>query len=44
LNRYVLEPRGVTLPDSRTGFLGVLLRKRGTRPGLAPSPTGAARK
>jgi DNA repair protein RecO (recombination protein O) len=44
LNRYVLEPRGATLPESRSGFLGVLLRKRGTRPRLAPSPTGAARK
>jgi DNA repair protein RecO (recombination protein O) len=44
LNRYVLEPRGGTLPESRSGFLGVLLRKRGTRPRLAPSPTGAARK
>jgi DNA repair protein RecO (recombination protein O) len=44
LNRYVLEPRGETLPQCRTGFLGVLLRKRTTRRGLAPSPTGAAQE
>jgi len=44
LNRYVLEPRGETLPQSRTGFLGALLRQRTTRATLAPSPTGAARE
>jgi DNA repair protein RecO (recombination protein O) len=44
LNRYVLEPRGGTLPESRTGFLGVLLRGRRTRPGRASSPPGAAQE
>jgi DNA repair protein RecO (recombination protein O) len=44
LNRYVLEPRGETLPQSRTGFLGALLRKRTTRATSAPSPTGTARE
>jgi len=38
LNRYVLEPRGGTLPEARAGFLGVLLRKRGTRPGPGTPP------
>ena len=44
LNRYVLEPRGETLPQSRTGFLGALLRQRTTRATLASSLTGAARE
>jgi len=43
LNRYVLEPRGGTLPEARAGFLGVLLRKRGTRPGLGTPPARKVR-
>jgi DNA repair protein RecO (recombination protein O) len=43
LNRYVLEPRGGTLPEARAGFLGVLLRKRGIRPGLGTPPPRKAR-
>ena len=43
LNRYVLEPRGGTLPEARAGLLGVLLRKRGTRPGLGTPPARKVR-
>lgn len=40
LSRYVLEPRGAALPESRSGFLGALWRGR-SRTVRAPWPTGA---
>jgi len=45
LNRYVLEPRGGTLPQSRAGFLGAVLRGHNrARPARGSSPSGAARQ